>query len=93
MLDDDFSGSAHVFYTQAEVREMNDNFADAMRNAKAKGLERFNEGVFKDDTPFSPTYFAREMMARSFTGSSADVCVEEMPAQPTARPAPKHLSK
>ena len=91
--EDGWDSSSGAYFTYSQVREMDDNFAEAMRVAKRAGLESFKEGVVKDDTPFSPTYFAREMMARSFTGSSAGVCVDDVSAQRDARPAPTHLSR
>jgi hypothetical protein len=91
--EDGWDGGKGAYFTYRQVREMDDNFAEAMRAAKRAGLESFHEGVVKDHTPFSPTHFAREMMARSFTGSSGAVCVDDVSAQRDARPAPTHLSR
>ena len=88
-----WDSNSGAYFTYSQVYEMDDNFTEAMRVAKRAGLEHFTEGVVKDHTPFSPTHFAREMMARSFTGSSAGVCVDDVSAQRDARPAPTHLSR
>lgn len=71
----DRANEGFTFSREQAVR-MDERFSQAMLKAARRGLERPPMiGVFVDDTPFRPTYFARES-ALSLYGSSSQMCVD-----------------
>ena len=63
-------------FTREQAVRMDEKFSKAMLHAARRGLERPPKiGVVVDDTPFRPTYFARES-ALSLYSSSSQMCVD-----------------
>ena len=71
----DGANEGFTFSREQAVR-MDEAFSNAMLRAARRNLERPPRiGVFVDDTPFNPTYFAPES-ALSLYGSSSQMCVD-----------------
>ena len=75
LIDSELVG-ALPYFSYEEVRKMNVRFAEAMLDARKRGLETFTIGAVKDYTPMVPTYFPRIEYVSS-CGSSAASCAEE----------------
>jgi len=68
-------------FSRGQAVDMNEAFSQAMLKAARRGLERPPKiGMFVDDTPFRPTYFAPES-ALSLYGSASQMCVEAAGAE------------
>ncbi len=72
--------SDRPFFSPTQYVSMNMKFAHAMLDARKAGLEHFVIGMKKDETPFLPTHFDRDII-HSGMGSSAQSCIDEMPTQ------------
>jgi hypothetical protein len=57
------------------LREADFDFQAAMKAAIKAGLENAPIGIFKDDSPISPTHFIRSQRA-SWCSSSAGLCAD-----------------
>ena len=76
----DGANEGFTFSREQAVR-MDEAFSNAMLRAARRNLERPPRiGIFVDDTPFRPTYFAPES-ALSLYGSASQMCVEAAGAE------------
>lgn len=76
---DDHPLAPFRLFTYEQVFRMNYKFAVAMLQARRSGTEKFSLGIVRDQTPLVPSHFPR-IQYHSGMGSSAQVCIDEMPS-------------